>query len=247
MPAREAHRSVVVCGLHRSGTSVAAHGIASAGGLSLLDDPDWAVFGEHGPLAMLRDTACAAEVRAHDVVKIPRAAEVLPTLVRETPHRYVVSFRDPLDVFASIVEAQYSEHPTVSSMLYYQTVDPDRELTEVDRYLAAYLAYAERALEAVNAGAARLVPYERLVEAPDAVLGRVLRWLEIRRRGAARPVRDRVDPDHNKPRGAKRVQGVGRGRRHLPHAVAAHLESGLRPAYRELMAAYDADGGSAGS
>lgn len=109
---------VLFTGLHRSGTSCAAKLCAFSTGLTLLDDPEWAIFHPSRAGAYRSVASFKSDLDIYDLVKCPRMAEQLPVVLDDFDQLGVVFMvRDPRDVYCSILEAQQSPDPTVSTML----------------------------------------------------------------------------------------------------------------------------------
>jgi hypothetical protein len=98
----------LVCGVHRSGTSLAANILTKRLGFNkFLDDPNWVVDEPAGIMAALQSSVYLAELENCEVAKIPRAIDHLDRLVNELPifNQIVVVFRPPFDVYMSVLAA----------------------------------------------------------------------------------------------------------------------------------------------
>lgn len=163
---------LLVCGMHRSGTSAAAHLLAASCGRSMLEDPDWAMTGR-----LIDVRAQAAELASYDMLKCPRMTEVLPEALSAYPDaRAVVMVRDPRDVASSILEKVRAGMPT--RMFEFSRLGVAE--TGVAGFARAYGIYARTiaaARDTAGPGRVRLVGYERFSRDRPGTVAAAAAWL----------------------------------------------------------------------
>jgi hypothetical protein len=214
---------LLICGMHRSGTSAMAHMLSASCQRTLLEDPDWAMTGRLIDLA-----GPAEEIARWDIVKCPRMTEVLPDAMSAYPHaRAAVMVRDPRDVLCSILEKVNAGMPT--RMLEFARLGIAE--TGAAGFAQAYATYAGIILAArVGAGVdrVRLVRYERFwTDRPTSVaaLASWLGWTSDREISESIQARQ-LGPVHTKHASDQSIKGVGRWR----HELSASDRSVLEPA-----------------
>jgi len=227
---------LLVCGMHRSGTSAVAHMLARSCGRTLLEDPDWAMTGR------LIDVAPqSAELTRYDMVKCPRMTEVLPqVLAAHTRARAAVLVRDPRDVLSSILEKVHAGMPT--RMLEFTRLGVPEQ--DVGGFARAYSIYARTVLDTVHGASAprvRIVVYEKFWGDKLGTIERLARWLGWPYDHArVEAVQGRqLGPAHTKHHSDQSIKGAGRWTQDLSVDQLAALAPGL-DAYAELRAAADA-------
>lgn len=93
---------ILVTGLHRSGTSATARLLATMTHLSLLDDPQWAIFHPQMAKAYRQVNQYQQELAQADIVKCPRMGECLDLILEDFPQAQILYLvRDPRDVYCS--------------------------------------------------------------------------------------------------------------------------------------------------
>lgn len=143
---------LLVCGMHRSGTSAMARLAAAAASWTLLDDPAWAI--KEDPLSYRQNRSRRTELVTADIVKCPRMSPLLPAVLGDFPYaRAVFMLRDPRDIWRSIQEKVRLGRPT--RMLRFAGI-PRQDVPEAlrDAYLT-YVAAIARPRDAV-----RVLPYD---------------------------------------------------------------------------------------
>ena len=236
---------VLVCGLHRSGTSAMAHLLSAGAGWRLLDDPEWAI--EDGADSFLDSRASFAELASTDIAKIPRMAEALPQFLDTFPEaRAVVMVRDPRDTWCSIRE-KFSTGRRTRMHEYSRLGIAEQGALGCRMAFDVYMARAEAAA-AEYPDRILFVPYEYFYEDRITVATRVAGWLQapFDRAAAERIATAQLGPLRNKPTGDEGIRGPGRWQRDLPDdelAVfrsAAETHNRLSRAALERLAGIDA-------
>jgi hypothetical protein len=225
---------LLVCGLNRSGTSAVSHLIAKAAGVSLLDDPDWAISAPRMGLAYRSDERLRAALDSHTILKCPRMTEVLTDVRADFPELGVVcAIRDPRDVFASIQEKVLLGRPT--RMLDNARFGPHD--TPLDGFVAQANTYFATAARAADAGAL-VIDYDRFFFDRAATIHVALRWLGWQEE---RALKESEFHDQYGPVGHKRspntIDGPGRHQRDLPREVAESIWTRCEDAYAAARAA----------
>jgi hypothetical protein len=229
---------VLVCGLHRSGTSAMAHHLAAGAGWDLLDDPEWAI--EEGAASFLQNDASYAELARADIAKIPRMTEALPAFLEAfRGARVVVMVRDPRDTWCSIREKFATGRKT--RMHEYSRIGVHERGALGCRM--AFDVYMERAQAAADAEPDRVlfVPYEYFYEDRVTVAGQVAAWLDVPFDvdGARRVSGSQLAPLRNKPEDDHGIRGPGRWQRDLPQDELAVFEPAAATHDRITRAALD--------
>lgn len=221
----------VVCGLHRSGTSFLSTCLANSGAMMMLDDPLIVINRPHGIRDVLSELALTAA--APLVVKAPRAAETACDWGLSKRACLVGIIRQPLDVFASICEAQLSTDPTTPSMLHYHDEVIERIPNPIVRFCAAYCHYTSQLCSAAQITDAKcsIVLYEDLVQDPGSCLERIANMSGLELDVDISVPSNRVDPIHNKPKGDTKPNGIGFGEVALDPEVTAIIKSACEDAY----------------
>lgn len=214
---------LLICGMHRSGTSAVAHMLSASCRRTLLEDPDWAMTGE-----LIDVTAPAEEIARYDIVKCPRMTEVLPAALDAYPQaRAAVMVRDPRDVLCSILEKVNAGMPT--RMLEFSRLGI-RE-TGTAGFAQAYAAYARTVLgaRAAQGSRVRLVRYEQFWTDRPASVAALASWVGWSSdRGAAESIQSRqLGPAHTKRPGDQSIKGAGRWRTELSETDQAALAPAL--------------------
>lgn len=207
-------------------------------GWSLLDDPEWAIYSPDQALAYRRVARFHTELNDADIVKCPRMGEVLSTVKLDFPEILVVFlFRDPRDVFASIMDAQRSQHPSVGTMLDNRRFG--EYATPVDGFVLSYNLYALVALQASNDAQVQLVQYEQLHRSPACTIDRVIRRFNFRpvQTMSAELTTAQLGPIRNKPAGEDGIRGPGRWTTDLDFASAHRIAKHCLSLYRLLISA----------
>ena len=229
---------VLITGLHRSGTSATAKLLAYCTQLSLLDDPEWAIFDSRMAAAYRCVPAYRAELETFDIVKCPRLAECLQQVLVDFPASNVIFLvRDPRDVYCSIVEAQLSDHSSVSTMLENKRFGQYAEPWE--GVGLSFTAYAERALEAVkhSNGRVRILMYDELFRAPVQVVEGIMSLLSLCK---VRPIPrgfevSQLGPLRNKHPADMSIKGPSRWKRDLKEDIANSIWEQCSTAYESLL------------
>lgn len=226
---------LLVCGLHRSGTSVTAHLIARAEGYRIVDDPDFAVFQTDGPLRLLKPLDWLGNSLDDVVVKMPRAAEYLDALVG-SDWKTVFVARKPTAVFRSILEAQFGTRDSVRSMLCYQRAPTSNRY--LNGFIDAYLFYYSQVLSTYEQEHCQVCDYDQLVstlacaaktfglKSDLSALATAYSELEF----------DRMDPLHNKPDERGHVINASILTDHLPPEVVERIEASCASIFEEVRA-----------
>lgn len=133
---------LLITGMHRSGNSAISRMLHVGSGLSLLDDPEWAVA---NPLLYRNSDDRRDELVRSEIVKCPRMAGVLTEVLgdfRNTKAVWVA--RDPRDVLSSILEKVRRGRRT--SMLSF----PEIGLPEygIECFSKAYVHYIRTLIDA---------------------------------------------------------------------------------------------------
>ncbi|KJK55299.1 sulfotransferase family protein [Saccharothrix sp. ST-888] len=224
---------LLICGMHRSGTSAVAHMLSESCRRTLLEDPDWAMTGR-----LIDVSAPAEEIARFDIVKCPRMTEVLPDALDAYPQaRAAVMVRDPRDVLCSILEKVNAGMPT--RMLEFTRLGVAE--TGAAGFATAYATYARTILTAsatAGAGRVHLVPYEEFCAdrpARIAALADWLGWTSDRRVSESIQSRQ-LGPYHTKHPSDQSIKGAGRWRTELSESDQAALEPALE-AYASLREA----------
>jgi hypothetical protein len=202
-----------VTGLHRSGTSATARLLAEYAGLSLLDDPMWAVYHPAMGRAYQRDQNYMSELQAHDIVKCPRMGECLLDIIEHFPGIWIVYLvRDPRDVACSIVDAQRSFDESVKTMLentrFGGYFDP------LEGICLSYNFYYELALKVAQLKYPRIifVAYAKLHASARDEIDKICSKLSVRPSVTfpAELASQQLGPLSDKPPGDHRIRGIGR-------------------------------------
>ncbi|MGP8303642.1 sulfotransferase family protein [Streptomyces inhibens] len=224
---------LLICGIHRSGTSAVAHMLSESCRRTLLEDPDWAMTGR-----LVDVTAPAEELARWDILKCPRMTEVLPAALDAYPQaRAAVMVRDPRDVLCSILEKVNAGMPT--RMLEFSRLGVSE--TGAAGFAQAYVTYARTILSArAAAGAERvhLIRYEQFCTDRPAGIAALAAWLGWTcDREVCESIQSRqLGPFHTKHPGDQSIKGAGRWRTELSGADQAALGPAL-DAYTSLCEA----------
>lgn len=128
----------LVCGMHRSGTSLISHYFSKSRNLKILDDPEWAI---EAPLEFLQSKERHNEMLAVDVVKCPRLACFIPELSSKFKQlRVIWCLRDPRDIFSSIWERYSRDQNT--RLLRFPEIGVKEE--GIGSFVEAYQVYAAK-------------------------------------------------------------------------------------------------------
>ena len=234
---------VLVTGLHRSGTSVVAKLLAALTNLTLLDDPQWAIFHPRLAGAYRSVNTYREELESFEIVKCPRMGECLDLVLSDFPlTKIVYVVRDPRDVFCSIAEAQKSPDWTVKTMADNKRFGDHVNLSE--GVSLAYKYYANQALSGEKRCPGRLtfVAYTDLYFYPELTVKRIgqriglrvvnsfpdhLRWQQLA-------------PLRNKVPGEISIKGVNRWKKELDHPTASLIMDTCGAEFMALMARCEA-------
>jgi hypothetical protein len=223
---------LLVCGMHRSGTSAVAHMLAGACGRSFLEDPDWAMTGR-----LIDVAGQAQELERWELVKCPRMTEVLAeALAACRQARAVVLVRDPRDVLCSILEKVRAGMPT--RMLEFRRLGVEEEGAR--GFAQAYRLYAQIVLDVLDGpagGRVRLLPYESFCADKLGTVAGLADWVGWPCRVAAVASRrdEQLGPWHTKAAGDQSIKGSRRWRRELSEQDRALLTPALT-AHAALLA-----------
>lgn len=222
----------LVTGVHRSGTSLVAHWLASNLDASLLDDPNWAIMSSEGPLHYRFNNRARASLDMHEIVKCPRAIGFVRELISDFPDAVVVIvFRWPPDVLCSIIEAIQTGNRKPVTMLDLHM----RNSGLLDGFCAYYHGVYSDVLQfAIEADCnIHFLKYEEVTLQKNtylqAALGVQARKFDF---GAQR------SPIENNIRG--RISGPGRAVAELDPRIVGYLRRRLDPIYRKLIMATQA-------
>jgi len=224
---------LLVCGMHRSGTSAVAYMLSRSCRRTLLEDPPWAMTGRLIDVASQVD-----ELAGWDMLKCPRMTEVLPEALAVCPEaRAAVLVRDPRDVLCSILEKVYAGMPT--RMLEFSRLGV-HEGGAVG-FAKAYGIYARTVLDALaRAGTerVRIVVYENFWPDRPATITALAGWLGWPcDRDTCEALQNRqLGPAHTKHSSDQSIKGSGRWFRELGADHRAALAPSLE-AYAALCAA----------
>jgi hypothetical protein len=223
---------LLICGMHRSGTSAVAHLLTASCRRTLLEDPDWAMTGR-----LIDVTAPAEQIARWDVVKCPRMTEVLPSALAAYPQaRAVVMVRDPRDVLCSILEKVNAGMPT--RMLEFSRLGIAE--TGAAGFALAYATYARTILTASVAGAERLrlTRYDEFCVDRPARIAALADWLGWPfDRQICESIQSRqLGPVDTKHVSDQSIKGAGRWRTELSQTDQSALEPAVA-AYARLCAA----------
>jgi hypothetical protein len=223
---------LLVCGMHRSGTSAVARLLVNSCQRSFLEDPDWAMTGR------LVDVAGHADELARwELVKCPRMTEVLPvTLAVCAGARAAVLVRDPRDVLCSILEKVRAGMPT--RMLEFARLGVSASGAE--GFAHAYRIYADTVLGTLDSAEGRrvrLIVYETFCEDKPAAITELAEWIgwPCDRVMIASYQDEQLGPAHTKHAGDQAIKGPRRWARDLDEADRATLGPALK-AYEALRA-----------
>jgi hypothetical protein len=221
---------LLICGMHRSGTSAVAHMLSASCGRTMLEDPDWAMTGR-----LIDVQAPAEELARYDILKCPRMTEVLPEALDAYPKAHAaVMVRDPRDVLCSILEKVKAGMPT--RMLEFERLGVAE--TGAAGFARAYAIYARTILTAhaaAGAGRVHLIRYEQFwTDRPGGVaaLADRLGWTSDRRISESIQSRQ-LGPVHTKHHTDQSIKGAGRWRTELSASDQAALAPAL-DAYASL-------------
>lgn len=214
---------ILVTGLHRSGTSATARLLATMTHLSLLDDPQWAIFQPQMAKAYRQVSQYHQELTQFDIVKCPRMGECLDCILEDFPQTQVVFLvRDPRDVYCSIAEAQRSSDSTVTTMADNQRFGPHEYLWQ--GVSLAFRAYAQQALQAINRAPERLtlLNYVEIYQHPQQTLQGLCHHLglTIHISDIASLAGQQLGPTRNKRQSDLSIKGSNRWQQELDPAEA---------------------------
>lgn len=224
---------LLVCGMHRSGTSAVAHMLSRSCHRTLLEDPPWAMTGRLIDVAGQTD-----ELAGWDILKCPRMTEVLPEALAVCPEaRAAVLVRDPRDVLCSILEKVHAGMPT--RMLEFSRLGV-HEGGAVG-FSQAYGIYARTVLDTLaleGPERMRVVIYESFWPDRTTTIAALAGWLGWPcDRDACEVLQNRqLGPAHTKHSSDQSIKGSGRWARELSSDHQAALASSLE-AYAALCAA----------
>lgn len=226
---------LLVCGLHRSGTSLTAHLIARAEGYKIVDDPDFAVFEADGPLRLLAPLDWLGKSLDDVVVKMPRAAEYLDAFVGSDWKTIFVA-RKPTAVFRSILEAQFGTRDSVRSMLCYQRA-PTRN-PYLNGFIDAYIFYYSQVVSTYEPEHCQVCDYDQLVSTlASATKAFGLKSdLSALAKAYSEIGFERIDPPHNKPAERGHVINANILANHLPPDVIERIEMTCASIFEEVRA-----------
>lgn len=226
---------ILVCGLHRSGTSAVAHLIAKAACLSILDDPEWAI--EKSPMEYRVSSSSVMDLVKHEVVKCPRMAEHLSQVLVDFPEtRAIFVLRDPRDVWCSIHTKLRAGSPT--RMNDYSRLDiAESGAAGFARAYTHYLGMLERCRTDPALGRRlEIVPYELFFCRRREVVQDMCRFAGLSVREDVTPwLGEQLAPHSNKPNGDLRICGPGRWRTEPGVLDLAELQASVAQ-YQSVMA-----------
>lgn len=216
---------LLVCGMHRSGTSAVARLLAKGCDRTLLDDPEWAIRQDQSPTP----ANGTAQLEAHEIVKCPRMVESLDAVFDLHPSaRAVVMVRDPRDVWCSIWEKTCTGRST--RMLSYRRLGV--EGVGLPAFTAAYAIYCALTAQALLDHAEKLtiLRYEDFFEnrvVTVAGLADTMEWTFSQ--GAVVGLEhEQLGPPANKATGDAAIRGPERWRTDLHPREAAQFDDALR-------------------
>jgi len=168
--------NVLVTGIHRSGTSVLSHLLARVTGLTLLDDPQWAVGSAQDILSYRHHGERLRDMLKYEIVKCPRMCEHLCEVMSDFPGmRVTIALRDPRDVWASVIEKVKLRRPT-------RMLDNER-FGAAPTPLDGFLLQAKHCYRKISETTARypnlvrVVIYEDFCEDKQIMINNILGWL----------------------------------------------------------------------
>jgi len=124
--------SIIVTGVHRSGTSLCSHLLTHLSGELLLDDPEWAITSSEGAIAFIKNKELKRQMESYRIIKCPRMVEHIETFLSEFPQFSAFCvFRHPVDVFRSVEKAVLYGSGLSYTMADYQRMGWDGPLEEV--------------------------------------------------------------------------------------------------------------------
>jgi hypothetical protein len=223
---------LLVCGLHRSGTSAVARLLADSCERSFLEDPDWAMTGH-----LIDVPRHVDELARWELVKCPRMTEVLPAALSACAEaRAAVLVRDPRDVLCSILEKVRAGMPT--RMLEFSRLGV--HAGGPVGFAQAYRVYADTVLGVLNGAdgvRVRLVVYERFCEDKAGAVIAVAGWIgwPCDPSVIASRLHEQLGPVHTKHPADQSVKGPRRFTRELDEADRVALAPALE-AYAALLA-----------
>lgn len=229
---------ILVTGLHRSGTSATARLLAALTNLSLLDDPQWAIFHPQMAKAYRGVDEYRQELTQYDIVKCPRMGECLDLILEDFPHVCIFYLvRDPRDVYCSIAEAQKSSDPTVVTMADNQRFGPHDHLWQ--GVSLAFRAYAQQALQAIDLAPGKLfcIDYIEIYQHPQRTLKGLCQHLGL---GIHTPdittlATQQLGPTRNKCASDVSIKGANRWQQELDATEAAGIWALCGDEFRMLL------------
>jgi hypothetical protein len=225
--ARGSPVKVLVTGLHRSGTSVAAKMLAHVSRLGLNDDPEWAIFHPLMARAYRDVLQYRAELESSEIVKCPRMGECLTEALTDFPiTKAVFVVRDPRDVYCSVREAVEAGHWTAATMA--DNARFGRHETLWQGVALAFRMYALEALAARRAHGERVIfsRYADLYRGLQCEISALCGALSVRELRPIPPGAERAQlaPLRNKSTYDTSIKGVDRWQEELTREVAETIE-----------------------
>lgn len=228
---------ILVTGLHRSGTSATSVLLAAMTNLSLLDDPQWAIFHPQMARAYRYVKEYRFELDQFSIVKCPRLGECLDFVTRDFPGTEIVYMvRDPRDIYCSINEAQKSSDNTVTTMADNRRFGKHEFLWQ--GVSLAFNAYARQGLKVFKNNPDRItfVSYEDIFKNPqETILGLCQHLkLEVKQADITNLSAQQLGPIRNKVKSDLSIKGANRWKIELSPKISNKIYGLSMKEYSDL-------------
>ncbi len=228
---------VLVSGFARSGTSAFSKFLAVASGQELLHDPKWAAGPFFGPLGYREHPVFRSELHEFNLVKVVSMSGCLSEVVVDFPGlRVPFLFRDPRDVYCSVLEAGMAAREIGKRA--FLVANPTYYPVGVPHHLGFIRWWLHNNGESLKLPPTVLlpIPYHEFVARKAqtvCIVGRELGW-ECRPGRLTEILEQQLGPAFMKRERDQSIKGVDRWKRELPPEISCEIERATRNCFATL-------------